>query len=151
MMSLDVVAGALRDARPSDLLAEGLDYSELAIAGTLDAGRAQIASATLNAAALGLAMTGEIDFPGARLDMHGVIAPFNRIQSVLQHVPIVGGIFGARVVGIPLSVTGDLRDPDVVPLGPEAVGQTVVNLLGAVVKTPIDLLDPLTARLHPSK
>jgi hypothetical protein len=145
MLSLDVVAGALR-ARPDELLAQGLDYSELAIAGTLDAGRVRITGGTLNAAALGLAMTGEIDFPGERVDMHGVLAPFNRVQNVLQNVPIIGGVFGARVVGIPLSVTGDLRDPLVVPLGPGAIGQTVVNLLGAVVKTPIDLLDPFVGR-----
>ena len=64
----------------------------------------------------------------------------------MQHVPIIGGIFGARVVGIPVSVTGDLDDPRVVPLGPAAIGQSVVNLLGAVVKTPIDLLDPFVGR-----
>jgi len=149
MLSLDVVAGALR-ARPSDLLAEGLDYSELAVEGTLEAGRVRIASGTLNAAALGLAMTGDIDLRAGRVDLHGVLAPFNRVQSVMQHVPIIGGIFGARVIGIPLSVTGDVRDPRVVPLGPAAVGETVVNLLGAVVKMPIDLLDPFVRREPPS-
>jgi hypothetical protein len=149
MLALDAVAGTLR-ARPSDLMAQGLDYSELAIAGTLDAGRVQITSGTLNAAALGLAMTGEIDLPGERIDLRGVIAPFNRVQSVMRHVPIVGGIFGARVIGIPVSVSGELRDPRVVPLGPAAVGQSVVNLLGAVVKTPIDLLDPFLGRREPA-
>ena len=53
-----------------------------------------------------------------------------------------------RVVGIPLSVTGDLRDPQVVPLGPAAIGDTLVNLMGAVVKTPVDLLDPFVGRLQ---
>ena len=108
-------------ARPSELLASGLDYSELA-AGTLDAGLVA-SSGTLNAAALGLAMTGEIDIPGGQVDMRGIVAPFNRIQGVLEHVPIIGRIFGARVIGIPLSVTGDLDDPRVVPLGPAAIGQ----------------------------
>ena len=78
--------------------------------------------------------------------MRGIVAPFNRIQEVMQHVPIIGGIFGARVVGIPVSVTGDLDDPRVVPLGPAAIGEGLVNLLRAVVKTPIDLLDPFVGR-----
>ena len=128
-------------------MASGLDYSELAAAGTLDAGLVRVESGTLNAAALGLAMTGEIDIPSGQVDMHGIVAPFNRVQGVLQHVPIVGRIFGARVVGIPLSVTGDMDDPRVVPLGPAAIGQSVVNLLGAVIKTPIDLIDPFVGRL----
>ena len=145
ILSLDAV-GALLRARPSELLASGLDYSELAAAGTLDAGLVRVESGTLNAAALGLAMTGEIDFRGGQVDMRGIVAPFNRIRGVLEHVPIIGQIFGARVVGIPLSVTGDMDDPRVVPLGPAAIGQSVVNLLGAVVKMPIDLLDPFVGR-----
>jgi hypothetical protein len=67
---------------------------------------------------------------------------------VMQHVPIIGRVFGARVVGIPLSVTGDWDNLRVVPLGPAAIGQSVVDLLGAVVKTPIDLLDPFVGVLH---
>ena len=145
ILSLDAVTGVLR-AGPSELMARGLDYSELAVAGTLDAGQVRIESGTLDAAALGLAMTGDIDVPGGRVDMHGIVAPFNRVQDVLQHIPIVGRIFGARVIGIPLAVTGDLDDPRVVPLGPEAIGQSVVNLLGAVVKMPVDLLDPFVNR-----
>jgi hypothetical protein len=30
----------------------------------------------------------------------------------------------------------------VVPLGPEAVGQSLVNLMSATFRAPIDLLDP---------
>jgi uncharacterized protein YhdP len=147
VLTLDAVANVLRD-RPSEMLARGLDYSELAVVGSLDAGRVRMTSGTLNAAALGLAWTGEIDLPGERLDVHGIVAPFGRIQGVVQHVPIVGQILGARVVGIPVSVTGDMRDPRVVPLGPAAIGQAVVNLMGAVVKTPVDLLDPFAERLQ---
>ncbi len=145
ILSLDAVGAVLR-ARPSELLASGLDYSELAAAGTVDSGRVRVERVTLNAAALGLAMTGEVDVPARQIDMRGIVAPFNRIQQVMQHVPIVGGIFGARVLGIPVSVTGDLDNPRVVPLGPAAIGESLVNLIGAVVKTPIDLLDPFGGR-----
>jgi hypothetical protein len=145
MLALEPVAGALR-ARPSDLMASGLDYSELAVAGSLDAGRVRMTHGTLNAAALGFAWSGEIDVPGGRLDVQGIVAPFSRIQNVMQHVPVVGTIIGARVVGIPVSITGDMHDPRVVPLGPAAVGQTLVNLMGAIVKVPVDLLDPFVGR-----
>jgi hypothetical protein len=147
ILTLESVSSLLR-ARPSELMARGLDYSELAVAGTLDAGRVRMASGTLNAAALGFAWTGEVDVPAGQVDVQGIVAPFSRIQGVLQHVPVVGQIFGARVVGIPVSITGDMRDPRVVPLGPAAIGQSVVNLLGAVVKAPVDLLDPFVGRLQ---
>ena len=150
ILSLDLVSAVLR-ARPSELLASGLDYSELVVAGTVDGGRVRVERGTLNAAALGLAMTGEVDVPAGQIDMRGIVAPLNRIQQVMQYVPIVGGIFGARVLGIPISVTGDLDDPRVVPLGPAAIGESLVNLIGAVVKAPIDLLDPFGGRPQPAR
>jgi hypothetical protein len=147
VLTLDSVAGALR-ARPSELMARGLDYSELAVAGSIDAGRVRMTSGTLNAEALGFAWTGEIDVPAGRIHVNGIVAPFGRLHGVAQHVPIVGQLFGTRVVGIPVSITGDLHDPRVVPLGPAAIGESVVNLLGAVVKMPVDLLDPFVGRLQ---
>ena len=73
--------------------------------------------------------------------MHGLMAAFSRIHALARHIPIVGAMF-TRLVGIPVSVTGDLRDPTVVPLRPEAVGQSLLNLMSAIFKAPIELLDP---------
>jgi hypothetical protein len=148
ILALDPVARLL-SARPSEVMASGLDYSELAVAGTLDAGRARIASGTLNASALGLAMAGDVDVPAGQLDMQGVVAPFGKVRGATQDVPVVGRILDLHAVGIPLSVTGDLRDPQVAPLAPAAIGQSVVKLLGAVIKTPVELLDPFAGRPPP--
>ena len=68
----------------------------------------------------------------------------------MQQIPVVGRVLGTRAVGIPLSVTGDLPDPRVVPLGPAAIGQSVVNLLRGVMNMPVDLLDPLAGRQPPA-
>ena len=73
--------------------------------------------------------------------MHGLMAAFSRIHALARRIPIVGAMF-THLVGIPVSVTGDLRDPTVVPLRPEAVGQNLLNLMSATFKAPIELLDP---------
>ena len=145
ILSLEAVAARLR-ARPSELMANGLDYSELAVAGAFDAGRLRIASSTLTAEVLGLAMAGEIDLAAGQLDMQGVVAPFGGIRGTMRYVPILGRIFGSRAVGIPLRVRGDLRDPQVVPLGPAAIGQSMVNMLSGMMKAPVELLDPFVGR-----
>jgi len=142
ILALEPIAVTLQ-GRPGDVMAQGLDYSELVVAGTFQGLRANVTTGTLNAAAIALAMTGEVDFAAGRLDMHGIVAPLGRVQSVLQHVPVIGQIVEARAIGVPMTVRGDLRDPTVVPLGPAAIGQSLVNLLGAVVKMPVDLFDPL--------
>ena len=146
ILSLDTVVALLR-ARPSELIASGLDYSELAVAGTLDAGHVRIENATLASSAIGMAMSGDIDIVGERVELRGLVAPFGRVEGVVQRIPILGRIFGANVVGIPVSVRGDLHDPLVVPLGPAAVGQSVVDLMSAIVKAPVEIFDPLVHRL----
>jgi AsmA-like C-terminal region len=145
ILSLDTVSSLLR-ARPAELMERGLEYTEIDLAGTLDAGRVSIDRGTLDSPALGMAMRGEIDVFAERVDMRGIVAPFGDVHDVVRRIPVVGRVLGTRVVGVPLSVTGDLHDPRVVPLAPAAIGDTVVNLLGAVVRTPIDLLDPFVGR-----
>jgi hypothetical protein len=145
ILSLDTIAALLR-ARPGEIMARGLDYTEINLAGTLAASRVQLERATLDSSVVGIAMGGEVDLDSERISLHGIVAPFGAVHDVARQIPIVGRIFGARVVGVPVSVAGDLRDPLVVPLGPAAIGDTVVNLLGAVVKAPIELLDPFAGR-----
>jgi hypothetical protein len=37
-----------------------------------------------------------------------------------------------------------------VPLGPAAIGQSLLNVLGAIMETPVDLLDPFVGRQPPA-
>ena len=146
ILSLDAVAGLLR-ARPSELMASGLDYSELAVAGSLDAGRVRIATRHADtrrrsgsrwpARSTSLPDSSTCRASSRRSDGSRARCSTSRSWAA---------ILGTRAVGIPLSITGDLRDPRVVPLGPAAIGQSLVNLLGGVMKTPVDLLDPFVGR-----
>jgi hypothetical protein len=72
--------------------------------------------------------------------MHGLVAPFANINAVAQRIPILGPIFNTPARGRSGSVSGDWRDPTVVPLGPEAVGQSLVNLMSATFRAPVEPL-----------
>jgi hypothetical protein len=120
----------------------------MTLTGTLVGTRFLVESTTLDSPSLGLAGSGTIDLAARRLDMHGLVAPFANINAVARRIPWVGRVFDTRLVGIPVSVTGDWRDPTVVPLGPEAVGQSLLNLMNATFKAPIELVDPFVGALE---
>ncbi|HLB15826.1 MAG TPA: AsmA-like C-terminal region-containing protein [Burkholderiales bacterium] len=141
ILFLNNVAALLRTG-PKELMAGGLEYREVATTWTLEGTRVRVESATFDSPSLGMAGSGEVELTTRTLAIHGLVAPFANINAVARSIPILGPIFNTRLVGIPVSVTGDWRDPIVVPLGPEAVGQSLVNLMGATFKAPIDLLDP---------
>ncbi len=142
ILLMDNVASLLR-AGPSELMAGGMAYSRIAASGTIEGPRISVSSGTLDSPSIGIAMTGDIDLVTEQVSMRGLAAPFNYVHTVLRNVPVVGRLFGRRLVGIPISVTGDMRDPTVLPLGAQAVGDGLVNLLSATFQAPIDLLDPL--------
>jgi hypothetical protein len=149
ILFLNNVATLLRSG-PEELLKGGLEYSQASLTGTLAGTRFLVESTTLDSPSLGIAGSGTIDLAARRLDIHGLVAPFANINAVARRIPWVGRVFDTRLVGIPVSVTGDWRDPAVVPLGPEAVGQSLLNLMGATFKAPIELLDPLFGRKAPA-
>jgi hypothetical protein len=150
ILSLNNVATLLRSG-PRELMAGGLEYSEVAVAGTLEGTRFRLESATLDSPSLGIAGSGEIELASRTLAVNGLVAPFANINAVARRIPILGPIFNTRLAGIPVSVTGDWRDPTVVPLGPEAVGQSLVNLMSATFRAPIELLDPFLGRRAPAQ
>ena len=147
ILSLDAVGAVLR-ARPR---ADG-ERPRLQRArgrGRGDAGLVRVES-TLNAAALGLAMTGEIDVPAdrstcaassRRSTASGACWSTSR-SSAKSSAPASSGSCSAS------PVTWTTRGSSA---GPAAIGQSVVNLLGAVVKMPIDLLDPFVGRPQPAR
>ena len=95
---------------------------------------------TLDARMLGLGVTGEVDLADGELALRGVVAPFGRATAALRRVPVLGRLFGARIVGVPFSVHGDWHDPRVIPLRPAAIAGTFLDLLSRALDAPIQLL-----------
>jgi hypothetical protein len=149
ILFLNSVATLLRSG-PEEMMKGGLEYGEITFTAALEGTRALVESVTLDSPSLGIAGNGTIDLAARRLAMNGLVAPFANINAVARRIPIIGRLFDTRVLGIPVSVTGDWRDPTVIPLGPEAVGQSLVNLMSATFRAPIQLLDPFLGRTAPA-
>jgi AsmA-like C-terminal region len=143
ILELGPVAERLEAHETAQARTRGVDYREILARGTFDAGRVRLDRFTLDSRLLGLGLTGEVDLEAGHLALRGVVAPFGNVTGALRRVPVVGRLFGARIVGVPFSVSGDWHDPRVTPLGPEAIAGSFVDLLGRALNVPIRLLSPL--------
>jgi hypothetical protein len=143
LVEIEAVAEQMVPEEIEQLVARGLDYREVAVLATFDPGRARIDRFTLDSRALGIGMTGSIDVTAGELALRGVVAPFGSATAMLRRIPVLGRLFGARIVGIPFSVSGDWHDPRVRPLAPEAIAGSMLDLLGRALNAPIRLLNPL--------
>jgi hypothetical protein len=144
-LAVDEVAGRVRTAREA-LKAGGLEYEQIVLAGKLQGSRLQLDHMMLESPALGLTASGEIELRKQTLALLGLVAPLDTINRVVKRVPLVGRVLGASLVVIPVSVSGEWRDPEVKVLPAAAIGASLLNLMAATFKAPIELLDPLVGR-----
>lgn len=129
------------DAEPPKLMAQGLEYEEIALAGSLESGRVRLDQGTLDSPRVGLTVRGDITLADGSLALQGLVAPFGAVHRAARRVPVLGRVIGATLVVVPVAITGTVSDPQVKVLSAAAVGATLVNLMSARFLLPIDLLD----------
>jgi hypothetical protein len=121
---------------------EGFAFRTMHARGSFKGGAFLVDEAVFDSDALNLAATGRVDLlgPASRLTvLVGLLAGVDRVAGA---IPIVGDIFGGSLTALPVEVSGDIRDPLVVPLGPRAVSKRLLEILGNTAKVPGKLLVP---------
>ena len=94
--------------------------------------------------ALGLVATGKVNLVDRRTGLTVLVAPFGRVDRLVRKLPIIGYVMGGTFTSIPVQVTGDIRDPLVVPLGPAAVTSELAGIFMRTLKLPAKILEPVS-------
>jgi AsmA-like protein len=139
ILSLKGVSDMLKEGAPK-ADSEGFSYRSLSARGRFEAGRFIIDESAFDSSAVGLAATGWISIVDYQSKLSVLVAPFARVDRLARKVPIVGYILGGAFTSIPVGVSGDIRDPLVVPLGPGAVTSELLGIFERTLKLPAELL-----------
>ncbi|HXF17931.1 MAG TPA: AsmA-like C-terminal domain-containing protein, partial [Burkholderiales bacterium] len=123
---------------------EGFTYRKLVTRARIEGGKIFIDEGALDSDALGLAATGSVSLLDRQSKLTVLVAPFSRVDRIMRKIPIVGYIFGGLLTTLPVGVSGDIRDPLVVPLGPSAVTSQLVGVFTRTLEVPEKLLAPVT-------
>ena len=67
-------------------------------------------------------------------------------DRLVRDVPVLGYVIGGTFTSVPVGVSGDIRNPLVVPLGPLAVGSEVLGIFERTLKLPAKLIIPLEGK-----
>ena len=92
---------------------------------------------------------GEIDLLRRDLDFTLMVSPFKTIDRIINRIPGLRWILGGRLVAVPMKATGELRDPKIVPLAPEAVGTSLFEMLKRTILLPVRILQPFIPGMEP--
>ncbi len=118
----------------------GLPYRTMSARGTLDGKLIRFEEAMLDAPTVRIVATGHVDINTEKLSVDAMVAPLQTANAILDHVPLLNKIFSGSVLAVPVKVTGTLKDPIVVPLGPGAVVKRLTDIIGNVLKLPADAI-----------
>jgi hypothetical protein len=124
--------------------ADGFPYRSAMLRGRFEQGMLVIEEGGFDSDALNVAATGRIDLLGTRTKLTVLVGLLGTIDRVVGAVPIVGSV--RQLTGLPVEVTGDIRDPTIVPLDPRAITENLLSTLGRAARLPGKLLVPGEAK-----
>jgi hypothetical protein len=124
----------------------GFKYHSITVGAKIENGQVSVEQATLDSPALGLAAAGTVNLENYDSRLTVLVAPFGKLDRMVRKTPVLGYVIGGALTSIPVGVTGDIRNPLVVPLGPRAVGSQVLGVFERTFKLPGKIVEPLNAK-----
>ncbi|MCF6290584.1 MAG: AsmA-like C-terminal domain-containing protein [Desulfobacterales bacterium] len=125
---------------------KGLAYSQLDLEADIDNNELVIDRAVIRGQGLNLFGRGRLDLATLDSDLTILIAPLKTLDAILARVPLVGRIIGgknATVVTIPVGVKGNIKEPKITLLPPEAIGDAVIEMVRDTLLLPFRILSPI--------
>ena len=124
----------------------GFKYRSITVGAKIANGQVSVEQATLDSPALGLAAAGTVNLENYDSRLTVLVAPFGKLDRMVRNTPVLGYVLGGALTSIPVGVSGDIRNPLVVPLGPRAVGSQVMGVFERTFKLPGKIVEPLSAK-----
>lgn len=115
---------------------QGFPYKSMTATGRFRGGEFLLDEGFFDSNAARIAANGRIDLYGDKTRLDVLLGLFTTVDRVAGAIPIVGDVFGGTMLGVPVSVNGDIRNPVVVPLGPRAVTDRMLGIFERTLKLP---------------
>ncbi len=122
--------------------AQGFRFRRILAAGRLGGGQFTLDEGAFESQAVGMAASGTIRLSDYDTRMTVLVAPFGKVDRLVRGIPVIGYVIGGTLTSIPVGVSGDIRSPIVVPLGPRAVTNELLGIFERTLKLPARMAEP---------
>jgi uncharacterized protein involved in outer membrane biogenesis len=128
---------------------DGFPYRSLSAKGHFEGGGFIVEESFFDSDAVRIAATGKVDLLGADSRLDVLVGLLGTVDRIAGAIPLLGSVFGKSLTAVPVAVSGDIRDPRVVPLGPRAVSDKLLGIFERTLKLPGKLVVPSSATNEP--
>ncbi len=121
---------------------EGFGYKHLCSKGKIEKGVLTIERSVIDGDTMDIIFHGKIYLATKTLKMIAFIAPLKTVDRLVKKIPLVNSILKGHLLLIPVSITGKLNDPTVIPLSPTALSSEIFQILKNIIKLPFTIFKP---------
>ena len=90
---------------------EGCAYKSIEAKGKIKNGKLVLSDSVVDGPCIKMVFHGEIDLVRQKVDVVALVAPMRTVERVAGAAPIVGKLLDEAFVTLPVSISGDLADP----------------------------------------
>ena len=138
-------------ASATQMKEDGFPYRSITAKGYFQDGNLMLEEGFFDSSAVRLGGHGKIDLLGDQSRLTVLVAPLTNVDRVVGAIPILGDVLGGSLTALPVGVSGDIRDPLVVPLGPRAITDSLLGIFERTLKLPGKLVAPAAEAETPAK
>jgi hypothetical protein len=124
---------SIRDPRDIE---KGFLYRSMTAKGRFEGGEFLVEEGFFDSDAARIAVNGKVDLLGDRSHLNVLVGLLSSVDRITGAIPILGDVLGGTLIAVPVSVSGDIRDPLVVPLGPRAISDRLLGVFERTLKLP---------------
>ena len=135
--------------RLPDFHTEGLPYDTARIQGRIEDGRMVFSQLVVDGPTMKLFGEGNIALGNGVMDLTMLVAPLKTVDRLVDKVPVINKILGGSLVSIPVKIRGDVKNPQVVPLGPGAIGTRLLDIMKNTTQLPFEIIRPILPTKKP--
>ncbi|HET97249.1 MAG TPA: hypothetical protein ENN98_00815 [Desulfurivibrio alkaliphilus] len=124
----------------------GFAYQSLEFEGRIEDNILYLEREIVKGEGLNLFVRGQLDLGTKQANMTVMIATFKTLDAIIGRIPFIGRALGGpdtAIITIPVGVRGDIREPEITVLHPEAVGEGMLNLMRNTLLLPFNILSPI--------
>ena len=134
---------ALAEQGGPKLGAEGFPFRQLKATGRFENGRFVLQEGVFHSNAIGMGANGWISLLDFQSNLTVLVAPLALLDEGVRKIPLLGYVVGGTFTSLPVAVSGDIRDPRVVPLGPRAITNELTGILTRTITLPGKVVPPV--------
>jgi hypothetical protein len=130
---------------PANVNQRGFPYTRLDVDTHVHDNRLFLDRAIIQGEGLNLFAKGDMNLADFDTDLTMLISPLKSVDRLISKVPLLGSpVIGKDEVfiAVPVAIKGQLTDPEITALHPEAIGSTILDMVKNTMMLPFNILNP---------